>query len=53
MSHQQYFSQEKENFEGRGIPPDVQIVNQSHDIDRKQDPVIQKAIELLKAAPNR
>ena len=48
LSHQQYFSQNKENFEGRGISPDIKIVNTRADIKNQRDPVIQKAIDHLK-----
>lgn len=48
LSHQQYFSQKKENFEGNGIPPNIQIINQKKDIERQIDPVLKRAIEHLK-----
>lgn len=53
LSHQQYFSQDKENFEGKGISPDIQIVNTRADIKNQRDPVIQKAINHLKKENNR
>lgn len=44
LSHQQYFSQDGKNFEGIGIPPDIQVVNSRTDIEHQHDPVIQTAI---------
>jgi len=49
LSHQQFFSQEKVNFEGVGIPPDIRIKNSKSDIEQENDPVIQIAIDLLKS----
>jgi len=53
LSNQQYFSQDKENFEGKGITPDIRIVNSESDIENRIDPVIQKAINHLKEENNR
>jgi len=53
LSHQQYFSQSKENFEGKGISPDIQMVNSHADLKTKSDPVINAAIEFLREECNR
>ena len=47
LSHQQFFSQNKENFEGKGIVPDILVVNSEVDIENQGDPVIQTAINYL------
>ena len=44
LSHQQYFSKDKENYEGKGISPNFKILNTKADIQNQVDPVIQKAI---------
>lgn len=53
LSHQQYFSQKKENFEGKGIAPNIFVVNKRIDLDDKRDPVIKKAIHYLKSENKR
>lgn len=52
LSHQQYFSQEKENYEGMGIPPDIRVVNRSSDVADETDPVLQKAVFYLDGVTN-
>lgn len=53
LSHQQYFSESKVNFEGKGITPDIRVLNMSTNIEHQNDPVIEKAIGFLKKATNR
>lgn len=53
LSDQQYFSEKKENYEGKGIPPDVYMVNSRTDIENQIDPVLRKAINHLKEENNR
>ncbi len=52
LSHQQYFSEDKENYEGRGISPNFRVVNTKADILNQVDPVIQKALNYLKEKNN-
>lgn len=47
LSNQQYFSNDKKNYEGIGIPPDIKIVNSRLDIKNNHDPVIKEAINHL------
>ena len=47
LSHQQYFSQSKENFEAIGIAPDIQVSNKRTDIEQQVDPVLKAAIAHL------
>lgn len=48
LSHQQYFSQDMVNYEGKGIPPDIKVLNSRKDIENQTDPVLQQAINYLK-----
>ncbi len=48
LSHQQYFSSTKENFEGKGISPDIKVLNTNNDIQNQEDAVLQTAINYLK-----
>ncbi|NRB54323.1 MAG: S41 family peptidase [Saprospiraceae bacterium] len=52
LSHQQYFSTDGENYEGRGIPPEVKIVNSKVDLVNQIDPVIRQAINHLEKENN-
>ena len=47
-----YFSEDKENYEGRGISPNFRVVNTKADILNQVDPVIQKALNYLKEKNN-
>ena len=47
LSHQQYFSQDSINYEGKGIPVDIQVSNSPQDLLSQKDPVIETAIEYL------
>jgi len=47
LSHQQYFSADMINYEGKGIEPDFKILNYKSD---EFDNVLLKAIELLDKA---
>ena len=53
LSYQQYFSNDKENYEGKGIPPNIKIVNSKLDIENNYDPVIKVAINHLDKQNNR
>ncbi|MBP2834145.1 S41 family peptidase [Aquimarina sp. U1-2] len=48
LSHQQYFSADMINYEGKGIAPHIQIVNPISDIEEGSDTVLLKALEVLK-----
>lgn len=48
MSNQRYFTPDGENYEGKGVPVEVKIQNTLQDIIDMNDPVILKALELLK-----
>ncbi|MEM9076863.1 MAG: S41 family peptidase [Bacteroidota bacterium] len=52
LSHQQYYSADMVNYEGVGIPPDFKLLNQPEDLLNGADPLIEKAIELLKEKTN-
>lgn len=47
LSHQQYYSSTMLSYEEIGIEPDYKILNSQEDIERKSDPIIDKAIEIL------
>jgi len=47
LSHQRYLSSEKVNYEGRGVQPDIKLLNQPEDIKTNIDPLIVKAIDVL------
>ena len=48
LSHQHFFSKEMINYEGIGIEPDIVVLNSREDLETDIDPVITKAIALLK-----
>ena len=52
LSHQQFFSKDKINYEGKGIEPDIYILNSFENIQAKEDPVIQTAIKHLEMLRN-
>ncbi|MEM8897760.1 MAG: S41 family peptidase [Bacteroidota bacterium] len=47
LSHQQYFSQDTINYEGKGIPVDIQVKNSPQDLLSEKDSVIETAIKYL------
>ncbi|MEM8886757.1 MAG: S41 family peptidase [Bacteroidota bacterium] len=47
LSHQQFFSRDMLNYEGKGIPPDFNVVNAKGD---KVDVVLEKGLEVLTQA---
>lgn len=49
LSYQVYLSADLECFEGRGVPPDVELLNTRADIASGVDPLITRALEVLKA----
>ncbi len=48
LSHQQYFSADMKNYEGKGVKPHIEALNPVSDIENKSDSVIVKAFEILK-----
>ncbi|MEL7221232.1 MAG: S41 family peptidase, partial [Bacteroidota bacterium] len=48
LSHQQYLSKDKMNYEGIGIAPDILIVNRREDLEGRYDPVLKEAINYLR-----
>jgi Peptidase family S41/Tricorn protease C1 domain len=49
LSHQVYFSADMVCYEGRGVPPDIKLLNNKRDIERRVDPLVVRALRLLKA----
>jgi C-terminal processing protease CtpA/Prc len=52
LSHEQFFSKSKENYEGQGITPNISVLNSKIDIEHQHDPVIEMAINYLKKRKN-
>jgi len=48
LSHQQFFSQDMQNYEGVGISPSIKILNSQEDIEIQSDAVIRAGVEYLK-----
>ena len=48
LSNQRYYSIEKTQLEDIGVPVKIEIINTKKDIENKIDPVILKALEVLK-----
>lgn len=49
LSYQEYLSADMVCYEGKGVPPDIELRNSKSDIDTGVDPLIVRAIELLRA----
>lgn len=47
LSHQQFFSKSKENYEGKGITPYIKVINKREDLASQTDPVIRAALDYL------
>ncbi len=47
LSHQQYFSNRGVNYEGKGVPPDIKILNSRNDIITGKDTVLERALNIL------
>src|SRR3974390_311223 len=52
LSYQQYFSADMVCYEGTGIPPDIELLNEKADIENGADPLITRALEVLKSKTN-
>jgi hypothetical protein len=48
LSYQKYFSAGMVCYEGRGVPADIELFNSNSDIEAGTDPLITRAIEVLK-----
>ncbi len=51
LSNERYTSPDGTNYEQRGLPPDEKIMIKQADIDAGKDPVMNRALELLKKKP--
>jgi carboxyl-terminal processing protease len=52
LSYQVYFSAEMVCYEGIGIPPDIELLNEKADIENGADPLITRSLEVLKSKIN-
>lgn len=48
LSYQVYLSADMVCYEGRGVPPDIELFNSKADIESGVDPLIVRALEVLK-----
>jgi len=48
LSYQKYFSADMVCFEGQGVPVDIELLNMKADIESGVDPLITRALEVLK-----
>ena len=53
MSYQTYFSADMVCYEGKGVPVDIEILNRKADIENGIDPLITRALEVLKSKVRR
>jgi len=49
LSHQVYLSADMVCYEGKGIPPDIELLNSKADIEAGSDPLIVRALDVLKS----
>ena len=49
LSYQVYLSPEMVCYEGKGVPADIELLNKKADIENGSDPLIVRAIEVLKS----
>ncbi len=49
LSYQMYFSADMVCYEGKGVPADIELFNTKADIDDGVDPLITRAIEVLRS----
>ena len=49
LSYQVYFSADMVCYEGTGVPADIELLNKKSDIQRGVDPLIVRALEVLKS----
>jgi peptidase S41-like protein/tricorn protease-like protein len=53
LSHQVYLSADMVCYEGKGVPPDVTLLNMKSDIQSGNDPLIARALEILQSGKAR
>ena len=49
LSYQKYFSADMVCYEGKGVPVDIELLNKRTDIEDGVDPLIARALEVLKS----
>jgi C-terminal processing protease CtpA/Prc len=49
LPDQVYFSADMVCYEGKGVPPDIKLLNKRSDIENGSDPLIARALEVLKS----
>ena len=47
LSFQVYYAADKKCYEGKGIPVDIEALNKREDLEKGEDPLIMKSIEVL------
>jgi C-terminal processing protease CtpA/Prc len=52
LPHQVYFSADMVCYEGKGVPPDIRLLNKRSDIERGADPLIIRALKILRSKGN-
>ena len=53
LSYQKYFSADMVCYEGEGVPVDIELLNTRADIENGSDPLITRALDVLKAKRKR
>ncbi len=53
LSYQKYFSADMVCYEGKGVPVDIELFNKQSDIESGIDPLIRRALEVLKSKKRR
>ena len=49
LSYQKYFSADMVCYEGKGVPVDIELFNKKADIENGIDPLITRALKVLKS----
>ena len=47
LSFQVYYAADKKCYEGKVIPVDIEVQNKREDLEKGEDPLIMKSIEVL------
>jgi hypothetical protein len=53
LSYQKYYSSDMVCYEGRGVPVDIELLNRRDDIAVGIDPLITRALDVLKSGTQR
>src|SRR6185436_9974968 len=53
LSYQIYFSADMICYEGKGVPVDIMLLNKKSDLEDGSDPLIARALEVLKSGKHR